>query len=58
MAKKHGKNSKKTTRRATFAIWRLFADLNNPKRALSKINLTIDGGKHILAMILNQEIFE
>ena len=58
MAKKHGKNSKKTTRRATFAIWRLFADLNNPKRALSKINLTIDGGKHIFAMILNQEIFE
>ena len=58
MAKKHGKNSKKTTRRATFAIWRLFADLKNPKRALSKMNLTIDGGKHVLAMILNQELFE
>ena len=55
MAKKHGK---KTTRRATFAIWRLFADLKNPKRALSKMNLTIDGGKHVLAMILNQELFE
>ena len=37
---KHGKNSKKTTRRATFAIWRIFADLNNPKRELSKMNLT------------------
>ena len=31
---KHGKNSKKTTRRATSAIWRIFAELNNPKRAL------------------------
>ena len=37
---KHGKNSKKTTRRATFAIWRIFAELNNLKRALSKMNLT------------------
>ena len=37
---KHGKNSKKTTRRATSAIWRIFAELNNPKRALSKMNLT------------------
>ena len=37
---KHGKNSKKTTRKATFAIWRIFAELNNPKRALSKMNLT------------------
>ena len=37
---KHGKNSKKTTRRATSAIWRMFAELNNPKRALSKMNLT------------------
>ena len=31
---KHGKNSKKTTRRATSAIWRIFAELNNPKCAL------------------------
>ena len=37
---KHGKNSKKTTRRATFAIWRIFGELNNPKRVLSKMNLT------------------
>ena len=36
----HGKNRKKTTRRATSAIWRIFAELNNPKRALLKINLT------------------
>ena len=52
MAEKHGKNSKKTTLTATSAIWRLFADLNNAKRALSKMNLTIDGGKHVLAMFL------
>ena len=37
---KHGKNSKKTTRRATSAVWRIFAELNNPERALSKMNLT------------------
>ena len=37
---KHGKNSKKTTRRATSAIWRTFAELNNPRSALSKMNLT------------------
>ena len=59
MAKKRGENSKNTTRRATSAIWRLFADLNNPKCALSKINLTIDGGKHVsyafkLGIILNE----
>ena len=36
-----GKNSKKTTRRATFAIWRIFSELNNPKCALSKMNLTL-----------------
>ena len=37
-----------TTRRARSAIWRIFADLNNPKRALN-----IDGGKHVLALLLN-----
>ena len=37
---KHGKNSKKTTRRATSTIWEIVAELNNPKRALSKMNLT------------------
>ena len=36
---KHGKNSKKTTERATTAIWRIFAEFNNPERALSKMNL-------------------
>ena len=40
MAKKHRKNSKKTTLRATTAIWRIFAELDRPKRKLSKINLT------------------
>ena len=37
---KHCKNSKNTTRRATSTIWRIFAELNYPKRALSKVNLT------------------
>ena len=37
---KYGKNSKKTNRRATSAVWRIFAELNNPKRAISKMNLT------------------
>ena len=41
----HGKNSKETSRRATSAIWRIFAELNNPIRALSKTELNIDGGK-------------
>ena len=29
-------------------LWRIFAELNNPKRALN-----IDGGKHVLALFLN-----
>ena len=41
---KHGENRKNTTGRATSAIWRIFAALNNPN---------IDGGKHVLAMFLN-----
>ena len=45
------KNSKKTTRRATSAIWRIFAELDKPKRTLSKIN--IDAGTHVLAVFLN-----
>ncbi|CAH3025688.1 unnamed protein product, partial [Porites evermanni] len=31
VGKKHGKNSKNTTRRATSAIWRIFEELNNPE---------------------------
>ena len=43
-----------TTRRATSTVWRIFAELNNPKRALSKVNITsIDRGKHVLALFLN-----
>ena len=38
---KHSKNSEKTTRRATSAICRIFAELDKPKHALSKINLTL-----------------
>ena len=37
---KHSKNGKKTTRRATSAIWRIFMELDKSKRTLSKINLT------------------
>ena len=37
---RQGKNSKKTTQRATSAIWKIFADLNNPKRVPSRMNLT------------------
>ena len=36
---KHGKNSKKTTRRATSPVWRIFAELDKPKSTLSKTNL-------------------
>ena len=43
----------KTTRRAASAIQRIFAELNNPKRALSKTDeLNIDGGKHVLPLFL------
>ena len=38
--KKRNKDSKKTTRRATSAIWRIFTQLDKRKRPLSKINLT------------------
>ena len=34
-------------------MWRIFAELDKPKRTLSKINLTLDAGKHVLAMFLN-----
>ena len=37
-SKKHSKNRKKTTRRATSAIWRIFAELDKPKGALMKMN--------------------
>ena len=38
---KHGKNSKKTTRRAISSIWKSYIEeLNNSKRALLKMNLT------------------
>ena len=38
---KHGKNSMMTTRRATSAIWIIFAELDKPKCAVSKMNLTL-----------------
>ena len=55
-SKKLGKNSKKTTRRATAAIWRIFAELNNPRCTVEN-ELKIVGGKHVLAMFLNKELF-
>ena len=39
---KNSKNSKKITRRATSAIKRINAELDKPKRTLSKMNLRID----------------
>ena len=41
IAKNMAKNSKKTTRRATSAMWRIFAELDKPKHTLSKMNLTL-----------------
>ena len=39
---------RKTTRRATSAIWRIFAELNNPKRVYYRTDeLNIDGGKYV-----------
>jgi len=49
---KNSKNSKKTTRRATSAIWRIFAKLDRTKRTLED-KLNIDAGKLVLAMFLN-----
>ena len=46
---KYGKNSEKKTRRATSAVWRIFAELENP----IEDELNIDGGKNVLAMFLN-----
>ena len=40
-SQKQDKNSKKKTRRATSAIWRIFAELNNPICVLLKMNLTL-----------------
>ena len=39
--------------RATSAIWRIFAELNNPKHAAIEDELNIDGVKHVSAMFLN-----
>ena len=44
--KNNGKNNKKTTLRATSAIWRTLAELNNHE-------LNIDGSKLVLTMFLN-----
>ena len=37
---KISKNSKKTTPKATSAIWKMFAEVDKPKRTLSKMNST------------------
>ena len=45
---KHGENNKKTSRRATSAIWGIFAELNNPKSAQSiEDELDIDGSMEV-----------
>ena len=40
IAKNMAKDNKKTSRRATSAIWRIFAELNNSKSTISKMNFT------------------
>ena len=45
-----GKKRKKTTRRATPAIWRKFAGLDKHN---IEDELNIDAGKHVLAVFLN-----
>ena len=55
IAKNMAKNSKKTTRRPTSAIWRIFVEVDKPKRTLSKMNFTSMQViyKHVLAMFSN-----
>ena len=48
-------NSKKTTRRATSAIWRIFAELDKPKR---KIKLYVFKPGIILRIKINDKNFE
>ena len=52
MMVKNSKNRQKTTRRATSAIWGIFAEVDKAKRKLST-KLNIDAGKLVLAMFLN-----
>ena len=40
IVKNMAKTARKTTRKATSAIWRIFAELDKPKRTVSKMNLT------------------
>ena len=49
-SKKYSKNRKKKTRRTTSAIWRIFAELNKPKRHYRRRteHRWIDEGKHVL----------
>ena len=56
-SKKHGKTSKKTTRKATSAIWRIIAELDKPKRTLSEMNLRwldiVFQGQYLPSLIVN-----
>ena len=56
MAKKYSKNSKKITRRATSAIWIIFAELDKTYTIEDKLN--VDAGKHVLAMFLTRKYLE
>ena len=40
MAKNIAKTARRQLGRATSAVWRIFTELDKPKRKLSKINLT------------------
>ena len=54
---KHSNNSKKTTRKATSAIWRIIAELDKPKRTLSEMNLRwldiVFQGQYLPSLIVN-----
>ena len=53
MAKNTAKTARRQlARRATSPIWRIFAELDKPKRTIED-ELNSDTGKHVLAMFLN-----
>ena len=44
--------ARRTTRRATSASWRIFAELDKPKRTPIEDEPNIDAGKHVSAMFI------
>ena len=64
LAKNIARTAKNTARRTTYAIWRLFTELNiplSPKLANKKAieyEFNIDGNKHVLACFQTRNYFE